>query len=428
MTPDVFSTPLELVIEKAVAGGRMLARHDGRIVLVAGAIPGERVRVRVERQAKHLLFATVTDVMEGSPHRRAPFCDARCGGLAYAHIALDYQPALKASILADAFRRIAGVTVPAVTVASSPEESYRLRARLHVRDRAVGFFLEGSHSLCDAAATRQLRPEVIPTVYAVLARVGAIAAMCEAVVVSENVEATERVCHLELKEGARIPRQDGALELPAGVTGITVGVGARTIVLGGQPTVTEHAGELFGGASPIDPSTRWVRSAASFFQGNRFLTGRLLAHVLSEVDDDHVVDAYAGVGLFAVALAARGARVIAIEDDRGSGADLETNAQAFGGAITVWRAPVEEALPAIAPGTAGAVVLDPPRSGTSAEALAALIRLEARRLVYVSCDPATLARDAKRLIAAGYRLGPMAGFDLFPNTSHVETVAVFDRG
>src|SRR6187399_750707 len=138
--PDVL---LELVIEKAVAGGRMLARHEGRVVLVAGAIPGERVRVRIERQAKQLLFATVTEVLEGSPHRRPPFCDTRCGGLAYAHIEPAHQPTLKAAILADAFRRIAGRTVPDVVVAASPEESYRLRARLHARNSAVGFLIEG---------------------------------------------------------------------------------------------------------------------------------------------------------------------------------------------------------------------------------------------------------------------------------------------
>jgi tRNA/tmRNA/rRNA uracil-C5-methylase (TrmA/RlmC/RlmD family) len=118
MTDDV----LDLTIEKPVAGGRMLARHDGRIVLVAGAIPGERVRARVERRVKQTVLASVSEVLEASPHRRVPFCDPRCGGLAYAHVAIAHQPVLKADVVADAFRRIAGITVAPPIVWQSPEE------------------------------------------------------------------------------------------------------------------------------------------------------------------------------------------------------------------------------------------------------------------------------------------------------------------
>lgn len=415
---------LELDIEKPVAGGRMLARHDGRIVLVAGAIPGERVRARVERRIKQTVLAVVTDVLEASPYRRQPFCDPRCGGLAYAHVAVAHQPVLKADVVADAFKRIAGATIASPIVWPSPEEGYRLRARLHVEKGRAGFYLEGSHRLCDAAATRQLRDAVIPAVDALLESLGPARELCDAVTVSENVDGSECVCHVELKEGARLGRLDTLL--PAGVTGVTAQAGRRMSVVAGQPTITERASTLFRRGSPIDPATQWTRSAAAFFQGNRFLTGDLVALVLSQAQGERVVDAYAGVGLFAIALAARGGTVTAIEGDPVSGDDLQRNAAAARG-LVVMRGAVEGALPEIPAGSMDTIVLDPPRTGASPEALAAIVHVAAPRLVYVSCDPATLARDAKYLNGAGYRLTSLTGFDLFPNTPHIETVAVFDR-
>lgn len=421
MTDDL----LDLTIEKPVAGGRMLARHDGRIVLVAGAIPGERVRARVERRVKQTILASVSEVLESSPHRRVPFCDPRCGGLAYAHVAIAHQPVLKADVVADAFRRIAGITVAPPIVWPSPEEGYRLRARLHIQGGRAGFFLEGSHSLCDAAATRQLRDAVLPAIEELLTALGPARGLCEAATVSETVDGSECVCHLEPKEGARLGRLD--VVLPPGVTGVTAQAGRRVSPVAGQTTITERASTLFQHGSPVDPSTQWTRSAAAFFQGNRFLTGDLVALVLSQTQGGRAVDAYAGVGLFAVALAARGMTVTAVEGDVISGEDLQYNASAARTGFEVLRSSVEEALSNMATETADTLVLDPPRTGVSPEALAAVIRLNAPRLVYVSCDPATLARDAKGLIGSGYRLKSLTGFDLFPNTAHIESVAVFDR-
>jgi tRNA/tmRNA/rRNA uracil-C5-methylase (TrmA/RlmC/RlmD family) len=245
------------------------------------------------------------------------------------------------------------------------------------------------------------------------------------VAVSENVDASECVCHLELKDGARLGRVD--IDLPPGVTGITTQVGSRVRLVAGKGTITERASALFRHGSPIDPATQWTRSAAAFFQGNRFLTGDLIAFVLANARGARIIDAYAGVGLFAVALAAQGAAVTAIEGDDISAEDLQQNASAAARGFDVRQSSVEAALPGMDVGGVDTVVLDPPRTGASPEALAAVIRLEAPRLEYVSCDPATLARDAKQLLAAGYRLTSLAGFDLFPNTAHVESVAVFDR-
>src|SRR4051812_13867609 len=194
-------TLVELAPDRPVAGGRMLARLDGQVVLVSGAIPGERGRARVERVTRHVAWAQTVDVLEASADRREPICDLACGGSLYAHITYARQLALKADVVADAFRRIGKMPLnPPPTVMASDEHGYRVRARLHVNDDRLGFYREGSHRLCDAAATRQLRDGAIDAASAVLASLGEKRAACAAVVVAENVAATERVCHLEPRD------------------------------------------------------------------------------------------------------------------------------------------------------------------------------------------------------------------------------------
>ena len=338
------------------------------------------------------------------------------------------QLQLKGEIVADAFRRLGQQRLAPPDVASSPDTGYRLRARLHVRDRRAGFFREGTHTLCDAAPTRQLLPESIAVLGALLERLGPRADACDAIVVSENVAATERVAHLELRPGARVHRELGPVALPAGLTGLTAGEADRpAVVLAGAPTISDSASELFAGDSPIGDAPVWTRHASSFFQGNRFLTGPLVRRVLALAPGERIVDLYAGVGLFSVALAARGSDVVAVEGDRASGADLEANAALWPERLHVLRSSVEDAVrdgPDEAP---DAVIVDPPRTGLSAEAAAGISQWAAERIVYVSCDPPTLARDSARLASAGYTLDSIEAFDLFPNTPHVETVAVFTR-
>ena len=137
----------------------MIARADGLVVLVSGAIPGERVRAKIERVGKGVAYAAAIDIEEPSGDRRATGGDPLCGGCLYAHIAYPRQLELKSLVIADAFARIGRIDLPAaVHVAPSPEEGYRMRARLHVRGRVVGFFREGTHEVCDARQTRQLLP------------------------------------------------------------------------------------------------------------------------------------------------------------------------------------------------------------------------------------------------------------------------------
>ena len=159
LAPGAFVT---VTPEKPVAGGRMLARLDGRIVLVSGAIPGEPVRARIEKVEKSLAFAEAVEVLEPHPSRRPVIGDPRCGGAAYAHISYTEQVRLKADIIRDGLKRLARIDAPGtLAVAASPEVGYRMRSRLHWRDGSMGFFLEGTHRVCDASQSGQLLPETL---------------------------------------------------------------------------------------------------------------------------------------------------------------------------------------------------------------------------------------------------------------------------
>jgi len=405
----------------------MLARVDGRVALVRGAIPGERVVAAVERVQRGVIWADVVEVLEPSADRREPPHPIGCGGSLYAHVRYDRQRQLKAEIIADAFRRIGKIAWDSpIDVRPSPEQGYRLRARLHVHNRRAGFLIEGTHRLCDAAPTGQLTPHSLAAVGAALTAIGADAArQCAAIVVAENVAATDRVLYLEPEPGGRLVIDRRDVEDIAGITGVTLATSEGTRELAGRPSVTDTAAQLFGDDPPIDPGVTWSRHAASFFQGNRFLVGALVRRVLELADGDRIGDLYAGVGLFSVALASAGHHVIAVEGDAQAAADLAANAAPWRSHLSAAAASVERAVSQPPPFALDAVVVDPPRTGMSSEALAGMLSWLPPTLVYVSCDPPTLARDAARIVASGYRLKSLDAFDLFPNTPHVETVAVF---
>lgn len=418
---------VELLIEKPAAGGRMIARHEGQVVLVAGAIPGERVTARVDRVERRLAFASAHDILEASPHRRAVGFDLSCGGCVYAHIAYGTQIALKSEVIADAFTRIGRMPLTSpVAVAESPERGYRMRARLHVHAGRAGFFREGTHQWCDAAPTGQLLEASTESVQAALSAIGHASADVVSIEVSENVEADERAIHLEVRTADTLPPAAlGAAVAAAGLTGCSARSARGSFARAGDPVVSDPLDVLTSGRAA---GGTLRRHAASFFQGNRFLLAALVSHVMDAVQvDGDVLDLYAGVGLFSVSLAAAGRRgIVAVEGDRESGADLLRNAAAYPDRLRATVGLVEDHVrrDRSRPGT---LIVDPPRTGMSREAMEALPQVAASRIAYVSCDPPTMARDARRLLDAGYGLTSLTGFDLFPNTPHVELVGVFDR-
>jgi tRNA/tmRNA/rRNA uracil-C5-methylase (TrmA/RlmC/RlmD family) len=398
---------IQLTVEKPAAGGRMIARLNGQIVLVGGAIPGERVTARIERVGKGVVYADTVGVDDSSPDRRTVAADPLCGGCLYAHIDYARQLDLKAQVIADAFGRIGRLTLPsAVRVAASPEEGYRMRARLHIREGRAGFFREGTHDLCDARQTRQLLPatcDVLDRFSATLASLGLETA--GDIDLSENVDASDRVVCIDATMEARVRERLADTE---GLTGV-----------GPEAWVTDLI--AIEGA----PAVALRRNVRSFFQGNRYLLNALVNHVVGLVPGGgDLLDLYAGSGLFSVAAAAvRGVHVTAVEGDGTAYGDLRGNASAHD-SVAVCHQPVEAFLEATRDRPA-VVIVDPPRTGMSRAARDGVVRLRARRLVYVSCDAATLARDSRVFVDAGYTIERVDAFDLFPNTPHVETVVVF---
>jgi 23S rRNA (uracil1939-C5)-methyltransferase len=408
---------IPLAIEKPAAGGAMIARHDGRVVMVAGAIPGERVQARVVRVGKGMATADAVAIDEASPDRRAASGDPLCGGCLYGHIAYARQLAIKSDVIADAFKRIGRLELPApVVVAASPEDGYRMRARLHVRGTRFGFFREGTHDLCDARATRQLLPATADTLERLMAAIRSIGAHgVREMELSENLDGSDRVVHLDTTE----PMEPRLLEKLLAIDGLTPG-----------PYVTDSF--TIG-----ESSIRLRRHVLAFFQGNRYLLRDLVTHVIERVPlGGSLADLYAGVGLFTIAAAVtRAASVMAVEGDGYAADDLQANGVAAGVKLYTVKGSVEgltaSAFKVLGRRTQGpiveTVIVDPPRTGMSPDALAAVVGTRAPRIVYVSCDVATLARDARKIADAGYAIARADAFDLFPNTPHVETVVVFER-
>ena len=415
-------TLLTLDIEKPAAGGRMLARHNGQVVLVWGAIPGERVSARVERVGKGVVFADTAEILNPSPDRRGDAGDWRCGGNVLAFVAYPRQLQLKGQIIQDALARIGRVPLTAAPdVIGSPERGYRMRARLHASNGQIGFYREGTHTLCGAGQTRQLADATIAWIEQAeqIVERQSLEGLA-ALELAENISGDQRACHLELHAGADV----------ATFKVMADGLGGLSASRADQPGV-----EVLSGAPVITDTVRGVhlqRDVRAFFQGNRFLVEPLVEHVIARVRPGPVVDLYAGVGLLGLSLAASGtSSVIAVEGDPVSGLDLQANAEPFSDRVRVERRSVEQFVALVRDRkedlTGATMIVDPPRTGMSKEALAGAIGLHPGRLVYVSCDVATFARDTRTLIDAGYELAELTGVDLFPNTAHVESVAVFRR-
>jgi 23S rRNA (uracil1939-C5)-methyltransferase len=397
----------------------MLARHDGLVILIAGAIPGERIRARIERVSRQVAYADTVEVLQADADRREAAVDWACGGSLYSHINYPRQQALKAELIADAFARIAKLPLPcAVAITASKERGYRMRARLHARNGRLGFFREGTHELCEAGPTGQLLPATIEAIDGFRTALGGellhdIAA-CD---IAENIPADERAILIETRGSTTAWDCVAQIE---GMTGLMVQgrEEARARVIHGSPYVMDVL--PIPGASA---SVRLRHHVRAFFQGNRWLLAPLVEHVVAQVPEDDVLELYAGVGLFAMSLAAVGRTgIVAVEGDRISAADLDANAEPHRDVLEVRQISVERYLQHARHIQRSTVLLDPPRTGISREAMSGLLALKAPRVVYVSCDVATLARDVRRFVDDGYDLHHIEAFDLFPNTAHVETL------
>ncbi|HWS53992.1 MAG TPA: class I SAM-dependent RNA methyltransferase, partial [Pyrinomonadaceae bacterium] len=376
-------------VERILPGGVGLAHADGQTVLVGLAAPGDRLRVRVERARGKTLFATLVEVLSPSPARVEPPCPyfGRCGGCDFQQLDYEAQLAAKSEIIRDCLRRVGHVEPPAeIVVTPSPAEwRYRSRARWQYDPRggALGYYERGTHRVCDVAEC----PVAAPAVQGRLTR---------------------------LREAAR------ADELPAGAREFEAVEGDDGVAL--WPAL--EAGDERE-RTRLVAGERYRFDAGCFFQINHALLEPLVAAGLGDAAGQTALDLYCGVGLFTLPLARRFASVTGVEGHAAASAYARRNlADAGLTHASVETAHVGEWLAARAPSLPRPdfILLDPPRAGAEPETVRAILELRPPRLSYVSCDPATLARDLHALTAAGYRISTLRAFDMFPQTHHVETV------
>lgn len=411
-------------IDSIAAGGEGVGRlPDGRVVFVHRTAPGDLAEVALTERRDRWARGRLLRVLEPSPERREAPCPfyGECGGCTLEHLTYPAQLRAKARIVADALTRIGGMpTEPPEVVASPAEHRYRNRVSFALRRTGRGGVVAGFHALGDPERIvdldgRCLLPEEpIARVWdGIRANWGTEAFRLPS---GDRLRLTLRASAggevSLLVEGGYSPgRPQELLDAVSGLVAVWHRPGAAPPALvGGAPGLPETWGD-----------ETLELSGAAFLQVNRGAAALLEAHVVERVGDAaglRVVDAYCGVGLHARRLARAGAAVVGIELD--PEAVAEARRAAPEGTEFV-EGPVEALLPAHLP--ADLVILNPPRAGVAAEVADALAASPPRRIVYVSCNPATLARDLKRL-GAGFRVESVRSFDLFPQTAHVETVVV----
>jgi 23S rRNA (uracil1939-C5)-methyltransferase len=378
----------EVEIERIVPGGAGLAHADGRTLFVTLAAPGDLVRVRVERVRGKVIFASVSEIIRPSPARVEPPCPyfGRCGGCDFQQLNYEAQLQAKVEIIRDSLRRIARIEPPAeIPITPSPAIwRYRSRARWQhdpVR-QFLGYYELASHRVCDVVECPVVLPEVQDKLSQLRATVG------------------EGGCD-EIEEFQAVAGDDGVSLLP--------------------PLNAADAHERFRDLA----GEHYRFDADCFFQINHALLEPLLAEALRDATGERAVDLYCGVGLFTLPLARRFTRVIAVEGNASATAFARlnladarlTNASVHTARVGDWLAEHAHALTPI-----DFLLLDPPRAGAAPEELAGILALKPQRIAYVSCDPATLARDLRVLFDAGFSLDSVRAFDMFPQTHHVETV------
>ena len=426
------------MIESVAAGGDGVGHlPDGRVVFVPLTAPGDRVRVRIEEDRARFARGSLDTLISEGPSRCEPRCPVfgSCGGCAWQHIRYEDQLEAKRRILVDALARIGGFELSeAPVIHPSPQPyHYRARTRVLVRGGLVGYRRRRSHRLCAIESC----PVLAPPVDDLLSR---IAEAPESWVPSgaQSVGDKSRVALNEQ------PEEEWELCAGSGGEARSWRIPKDPQVAcdeSAQPRARSHAPDadisqregpavtiaLTAGSLQISPGV--------FMQANALLWQDLVDAVVAQAVSGaggargSLIELFAGAGFFTLSLASYFSRVVAVESDARAVVDLAANIEAAGLAhVEVVAEPVDTALCRQwdAP---DCVVLDPPRTGLSRDAVRRLAELDAPRIVYLSCDPATLARDLRLLCEErpAYRLTHTSAFDLFPQTPHVEGLAVLEQ-
>ena len=394
-------------------GGECMGRlDDGRAVFVPYTLPGEQVEIELVEEKRGYARGRIVQVLRPSPSRITPRCAhfGVCGGCHYQHMAYNDQLLAKQTILCDQLKRIAGIQDPKVDeVVPSPHTwQYRNAMQFHLNEEGkVGFRAWGGSRVVPIhechlplEPIQELWPQFDfePSAFEerVEVRVGSGDDLL-VVLESENPEPPEF-----------------SVDIP--LSAVRIGPTGRFILAGDDYLVMDILGQPF------------KVSAESFFQVNTPQAEAMLRHlqqVLPLTKETVLLDLYSGVGLFSRFFAGQVARTIAIELSPSACDDYAVNLDEFEN-IELYVGAAEQILPHLEV-HGGVAIVDPPRAGLDRQALDALVKVAPETIVYVSCDPSTLARDLKRLLAAGYRLERVTPFDMFPQTYHVETVVWMSR-
>ncbi|HEX6447349.1 MAG TPA: TRAM domain-containing protein [Streptosporangiales bacterium] len=387
MSPSDAGELLELEVGAVAHGGSCVARHDGLVVFVRHALPGERVRARVTERSKRFLRADCVEVLRAAPERVPVPCPyaGRCGGCDWQHASLPAQRTLKAAVVAEQLRRLGGldVAVDVEEVPGAPDGlGWRTRVTYSVdAEGRAGFLSHRSH-------------EVVPVDRCLIAHPAVT-----------------------------------ALDVPGrswpGSRQVEVAASAAS----GETYLTTRPGEPApGGVHETAAGRTWWVTGTGFWQVHPGAADALVDAVLAALEPrqgESALDLYAGAGLFTGALADRlgpGGRVTSVESDRVAVEDARTNLS-DAPTVRLYRGEVAAVLRRLRLRRADLVVLDPPRRGAGREVVDLLSRIRVRRLAYVACDPAALGRDVGYFRDRGWGLAGLRAFDLFPMTHHVECVA-----
>ena len=386
---------IELTIEKVAHGGHFIARHDGAVIFVRHAIPGEKCTIEITSTGSSFNRADVVAVSEPSEFRVEPPCKyshrAGCGGCDFQHISSAHQRTLKSHVITEQFSRIAKKEITVEVEEVGQSLGWRTRAIATTnRNGKLGFYKSRSHS---------------------------IAPVDNCLICVEGMNFSE-ISSRELKGDVRV-------EISASTTG------ERSIAL--APTRGEEKARLTEGPAVLHEVVAGKTlevSHESFWQSHIKAPEVLTAAVLDFAQlqpGEHVLDLYGGVGLFTAAIidvVGDSGHVDLIEGSKVATEDARRNFSAFKN-VTIATGDVAKLLPRVS--AADVVVLDPPREGAGKDVIALITALKPRAIVYVACDPAALARDTAYLEDHSYSLASLRAFDLFPMTHHIECVALYER-
>jgi len=428
---------IELAIDAIDDAGRGVGRVDGKVVFVAGALPGERVRARYLGTGRRADEAIAEAVVEASHDRATPFCPVfdRCGGCTLQHWRSEAQRGHREARLHGRLERAAGQSPrqwlePVV----GPERGYRMRARwgcraVSGRGVVLGFREEGGQHIVDADACPVLDERLsqlmdpLKRALAGLSQPGRVGEIEACASDADTAVGLELNSPLRSTDEAHLAKFAG--EQGAAMTTRVRGQGDFVAVAGTQPPRLVY--ELPDEGVTLD------FALGDFVQANPWVNRGLVARAMAWLEPDtgaRVLDLFTGVGNLALPVARRGATVVGLEGDPRLVERARANAEANGLAdrarfdvLDLAGDGVEAAVRARQP---DAVVLDPPRAGAT-QVVAALAQYRPARVVYVSCEPATLARDVERLASAGYRLMAAGSAEMFPHTAHAEAIACLER-